>query len=126
MADVFRPMTVRSEHDVVVLRQRIREAGRATGLTLTQQAKLTTAVSTITRRLLLRCSQIMCGIAMDEQNQSPMFVVECRFTEQTPADGAQAGAHALELHDVQALVDEASVARASGEALLILRMRIAA
>jgi hypothetical protein len=85
---------------------------------------MTTAISTVSRRLLHEYSQLICRVYTEERRNRHTFAVECRFTELIIAGSTQKDTHAFEFNDVQALVDEATVVRTSGEALLTLRMRI--
>jgi hypothetical protein len=117
-----RQLQVKSEYDVVVMRQEVRQLARDLGLGLSQQAKISTAISAVARALIAtgRCTTMR--MRTDDQALHPALEISCTLAvQQTPEELAQLE-QALHVGEARALVDEAGLSLDGSGALLILRM----
>jgi hypothetical protein len=117
-----RHLQIHNEYDVVAMRQEVRQVARDLGLGLSQQAKIATAISTISRALIsANCSATM-GIRVDDLASRPTLEIICQLAVgHLSADLAQLE-QLLHFGEARALVDEASLALDNGGATLCLRM----
>jgi hypothetical protein len=117
-----RHLQIRTEYDVVAMRQEVRQVARDLGLGLSQQAKIATAISTVARALIAADCSATMGMRMEEQAPRPALEIVCQLAvSQLSIDLAQLE-QLLHFGEARALVDEASLALDGGGALLNLRM----
>jgi anti-sigma regulatory factor (Ser/Thr protein kinase) len=117
-------LQIRTEFDVITLRQAIRQAGRVAGLGPAQQARITAAISEVARALLAAVGDGRFTIRVDEWDAQPALEVTCgggpggeRAT--TPSLYATPG-----VVEARGLVDDARIEAANGATLLLLRVWI--
>ncbi|GEM_PF-1137133 len=116
-------MLVHDEHDVISLRQSVRQMARAAGLGLPKQARITAAISEIARMLLLHGSDVQFTLRVSLNEPHPALEVSCRL----PSVLAETAAELVQtplLGEACSLVDEYSPAQIHAGALLTLRMWI--
>jgi len=113
---------VTTEYEVTTMRQEVRRIARALGLGLAQQAKITTAISSIARVLLARYRSAVFALETTAQGMPAALEIACMLGP-APTDGIQPE-QALDLADVQLLVDETTLSYHAGQAVLRLRMHL--
>jgi hypothetical protein len=117
-----RHLQINNEYDVVAMRQEVRQVARDLGLGLSQQAKIATAISTVARALIAaNCSATM-GIRLDDLASRPTLEIICQLALSHLSIELTQLEQLLHFGEARALVDEASLALASGGAILCLRM----
>ena len=117
-----RELEIRTEFDIVAMRQEVRQAARTLGLGLTQQAKISAAISTIARALLAaNCHTTMC-MWTDTIASRPVMEISCALsTSQLSVDLIQL-TQLLHFGQAQVLVDEATLSLDGDSVLCCLRM----
>jgi hypothetical protein len=105
------------------MRQEVRRMARTLGLGLAEQAKITTAISSIARVLLARYRSATFAIQTTAQGAPAALEIACMLGP-APADSTQLE-QILHLADVRLLVDETTLSYDTGEAVLRLRMHLA-
>jgi hypothetical protein len=114
---------VTTDYDVTTVRQEVRQLARTLGLGLAQQAKITTAISTIARVMLARYRSALFVLQPTAQGVPAALEIACMLGS-APADGTQLE-QVLPLADVRLLVDETTLSYDAGQAVLRLRMHLA-
>ena len=114
-------MLITSDHDVIMMRQEVRQLGRQVGLGLIEQARITTAISTVARQLLaLESTPVFAAAALTDSAHTGVEVV-CH--PRLPAlDGVAALAEQVHFADARLLVDEAEIIAGPGGVRLVLRI----
>src|SRR5262245_55914471 len=121
-ASYTRELQIRSEYDVVAMRQEVRQVAREIGLGLSQQAKIATAISTVARALIAARYSASMRLRLDDLASPPALEIVCRLSaDHLPTDLAQLE-QLLHYTEARALVDESALSLESGGALLSLRM----
>jgi hypothetical protein len=113
---------VTTEYDVTTMRQEVRRLARALGLGLAQQAKITTAISSIARVLLSRYRGAVFALEPTAHGVPAALEITCMLGP-APADGTQLE-QVLPLAYVRLLVDETTLLDDAGQAVLCLRMHL--
>lgn len=117
-----RQLHVQSELDVILMRQEVRQAARDLGLGLSQQARISAAISTIARALVAaHCSALMCMQA-NKRTTRPMLEISCILSLIDSLNDTNTLEQLLHLGEARALVDEAALWMESEGAHLSLRM----
>jgi hypothetical protein len=111
-----------TEYDVISMRQEVRQIARALGLGLAEQAKIATAMSTIARVLIGRNRSAMFTLQTINQEAQAALEIVC-VLGLAPLDDTQLE-QMWNLANVRLLVDEATLSRDAGEAVLRVRMRL--
>jgi hypothetical protein len=117
-----RQLPIKSDYDVVAVRQEVRQAARDLGLGLSQQAKIATAISTITRALLAANVTASVYLRADDALPRPALELSCRLTINVLPESLAQLEQLLHFGAARALVDEAALALEAHGALLTLRM----
>jgi hypothetical protein len=117
-----RELEIRTEFDIVAMRQEVRQAARALGLGLTQQAKISAAISTIARALIAaNCHALMC-MWTGMISTRPAIEITCEAsTSQLSVDLAQL-TQLLHFGEAQVLVDKATLSLDGDNVLCCLQM----
>jgi hypothetical protein len=113
-------MVLRDEYDVIAMRQEVRQIARNLGLGLTQQAKITAAVSAVARALLGNYPTILLNAHIASQGDRQ--ALEVAWTVQDSVVDPGQLRVVLNLNEVQLLVDDASIAHGAGGPHLTVRM----
>lgn len=113
--EVPQHVAVRSEYDVVSLRQQVRQMARLLGLSLPQQARITAAISSIARALLDAAPGSLFTIQVARRQPQPALEIICILP------GVHAAGDRL-LYEASTLADEASVLPHNQDTKLTLRM----
>ncbi len=117
-------MIVKNDHDVISLRQAVRQMARAVGLGLPEQARITAAISEIARLLLSHESKTQFTIRIVKDVAHPALEVLCTspyIPRETSSDGSRGSTFCAE---ARSLVDENSLFTGDQGLLLTLRMWI--
>jgi hypothetical protein len=114
---------VTTDYDVTTMRQEVRRIARTLGLGLAQQAKITTAISSIARVMLARYHSALFALEPTAQGVPAALEIACMLGP-APADETQLE-QVLPLADVRLLVDETTLSYDAGQAVLRLRMHLA-
>ena len=114
---------VKTDYDVTTMRQEVRRIARTLGLGLAQQAKITTAISSIARVMLARYHSALFALEPTAQGVPAALEITCMLGP-APADGTQLE-QVLPLAYVRLLVDETTLSYDAGQAVLRLRMHLA-
>jgi hypothetical protein len=114
--------TVNTEYDVVVLRHALRQLARTHGLSLSQQARITAAISDIARNVLHRRWSIVFTLNAGPVGRRRALDVVCQKPTQylTPSDSEFETE--LGLASARQLLDDASFSMDTGHAVLTLRI----
>jgi anti-sigma regulatory factor (Ser/Thr protein kinase) len=114
-------MQVASDHDMIVLRQAVRQAARAAGLGAAQQARFTAAISEVARAMISDAGESVFTIRTSEPPARSALEVVCAVTGSPPVD---AGALYLSpnVAGARALVDDAQLDPHDPRPQLMLRM----
>jgi hypothetical protein len=104
------------------MRQEVRQVARELGLGLTQQAKISTAISTIARSLIAANCYATMSMRTDVLASRPAIEILCRLSSDHELTNLGELTQLLHFGEAQALVDEATLALESGGALCYLRM----
>jgi hypothetical protein len=116
---------VGNEHDVIAMRQEVRQVARTLGLGLVEQAKIATAISAVARAMLALCEGVLLTMRMGRQGDQCVLEIMCAPMRWSgPRDLVQLEDH-LNLANARLLVDEANLSERGGEPALTLRMRLA-
>lgn len=114
-------MQVLSDHDMIILRQAVRQAARSVGLGAAQQARFTAAVSEVARALITDTGASIFTIRMSEPPARSALEVVCEM-----GIGHQFGANEFYacpmITGARALVDEAQLEPTEPSPQLMLRM----
>ncbi len=118
---------VQSDIDVVTLRQQVRQMARMLGLGLTQQARITAAISTVARSLVESECQALFLIQASNQPPHPALEITCQAESiaDDPAYTTEAIKKTIHFEEARSLVDEARLALEDSHALLTLRIWLA-
>ncbi len=108
---------VNAEHDIISLRQAVRQMARGVGLGLPEQARITAAISEVARAFLLNGGTARFIIQVTDHNPHPALEVVCVLPF-----AAHANQTSYSLSEACALVDEANLAVFNDGMPLILRM----
>lgn len=115
-------VSIKTDYDVVVMRQHVRQMARDLGLELSQQAKIATAISTVARALIVMNCSTTIWMRTEDSSPQPALVLSCKLpANQIPNDLAQLEQQ-LHFDAARALVDEATLTFDGNEALLSLRI----
>lgn len=114
-------MQVASDHDMILLRQAVRQAARAAGLGTAQQARFTAAVSEVARALFLVSQQGRFTIRLSEPPGRGALEVVCA-SECADRSGAGALFASSSVAGARDLVDDACLEPAEPCPRLLLRM----
>src|SRR3954454_5444842 len=98
---------VTTDYDVATMRQEVRRKARTLGLGLAQQAKITTAISSIARVLLARYRSALFELETTARGTPAALEIACMLGP-VPANGVQLE-QIVHLADVQLLVDETTL-----------------
>jgi hypothetical protein len=118
----LRELEIRSEYDVVAMRQEVRQVARGLGLELTQQAKISTAISTIARSLIAANYCATMRMRTDILASRPAIEITCQLSNDHVLTNLGELTQLLHFGEAQALVDEATLSLDSGGVLCCLRM----
>jgi hypothetical protein len=101
-------LTINNEHDVISLRQAVRQMARQSSLGLSKQARITAAISEIARVLVIHYDNTRVTVQIYETNRTCLEII-CH----TPGDFSNSHggspADVLRFEDARALVDEAAL-----------------
>lgn len=114
-------LQVDTEHDVILLRQAVRQMSRSVGLGLPKQARITAAISEIARALLLDGGTARFIIHVTYEEPHPALEIVCASAV-AHAHRAHTGQNPHSLSEACTLVDEASLSVLPDGVSLILRM----
>lgn len=119
-------VTVRHEIDVITLRQNVRQVARALGVRLTQQAKITAAISAVARSLIEQDSAAVFTIQINQYTPQPALEIICVLSGTQNSHVKTNLETLLQVDEVRPLVDEASIERngRAGQYALVLRIWI--
>ena len=115
---------VASEHDVITIRQDMRQVARGCGLGLAEQAKLAAAVSGVARALLAEQGCAVFTIKTVGEGPKKMLEVICRAPLGATFADAEAFAQMIRLDETRVLVDQAAVVQTGRDVVLTLHMRL--
>lgn len=117
-------MRVASDHDMITLRQAVRQAARAAGLGAAQQARFTAAISEVARTMISDVGASVFTIRTSEPPERRALEVVCAAIGRAPAD---VGALYVSpgVAGARALVDEAELDPQEARPQLMLRMWLA-
>jgi hypothetical protein len=122
VTDLFREHRITTAYDVIIMRQDVRQAARALGLGLGQQAKIATAVSTVAQALIAAYNHTTVQLWVDDAAPHPALVVTCRFLPSYRIDDLAHQEQVLHFGEARMLVDEAVLSLEKPGVLLSLRM----
>ncbi len=117
----YQHLHVHTEHDVISLRQAVRQMARSVGLGLPEQARITAAISEIARALLLDGGTSRFIIQVVDQDPRPALEVVC-VSPHAHAHEAHTSQNLHALSEACALVDETNLTTLHEGVPLILRM----
>ena len=113
-------LVIQNEFDIVTARQLCRDYARSIGLGLAQQAKLTAAISAVSRSFYLADSSVY--VTFKVMNEHPRVGLSVIYESQaTPANEKELN-ELLQMDAVQKLVDAASITTSGQRATLTLSM----
>jgi hypothetical protein len=113
---------IKTDYDVVIMRQHVRHLARDLGLALSQQAKIATAISTVARALVVMNCSTTIWMRTEDISSRPALVLTCSLpVKQIPNDLTQLE-HQLQFGAARALVDGATIRFDGNGALLSLHM----
>jgi hypothetical protein len=116
---------VNNEHDVIAMRQEVRQVARTLGLGLVEQAKIATAISAVARVMLVLCEGTMLTMRMTRQGDQSVLEITCAPVRWSGLTDLAQLEEQLNLANARLLVDEANLSERGGEPVLTLRMRLA-
>src|SRR5690242_18774326 len=99
---------IKTDYDVVVMRQHVRHLARDLGLALSQQAKIATAISTVARVVIAADGSTTVQLWLDDAPPHPALAVTCRFLPRHQLDNLAHLEQMLRFDEVRMLVDEAA------------------
>ena len=117
-------MQVSCEHDVIAMRQEVRQMARLLGLGLVEQAKIATAISGIARLLLGDSGGTVFTMRATGSGEQSALEISCTPSFDAWMDTAYVEER-LNLGNTRLLVDEARLSREADELVLTIRMRLA-
>lgn len=117
-------MQVSCEHDVIAMRQEVRQMARLLGLGLVEQAKIATAISGIARLLLGDGGGTVFTMRATGSGEQSALEISCTPLFDTWMDTSYVEER-LNLCNTRLLVDEARLSREANELVLTIRMRLA-
>jgi hypothetical protein len=117
-----RQLQIKTEYDVVAMRQEVRQMARDLGLGLSQQAKIATAIGTITRALIAAHYSTTMRMHIDDTAPRPALELSCYLVVKVLPEDLVQLEQSLHFGEARALVDEATLSLDSNGALLSLRM----
>ncbi len=115
-------MGITNEHDVVILRQTLRQLAREQGLPLTRQAKLSAAVTTVARALLHQSPSMTTTVTIfvgEEHWVLDVTMVIYPVSSACTSDSIEAMSH---LAEARSLVDQAYSTIYEQKAELVLQI----
>ena len=115
---------VQTEYDVVTLRQEVRQLARSLGMGLSEQAKISTALSVIARALLLNSLSTMFTIIVASQGAQPVIQISCVSATTSEASGLAQLEQSSYLAEARLLVGDLTVSREAHGLVLKLCMPI--
>ena len=115
---------VQTEYDVVTLRQEVRQLARSLGMGLSEQAKISTALSVIARALLLNSLGAMFTIVVVSQGAQPTLQISCVSATTPEASGLAQLEQSSYLAEARLLVGDVTVSREAHGLVLKLCMPI--
>ncbi len=104
-------LVVRTEYDVVTMRQQLRQQARALGLGLIEQAKLATAITAVARRLLALEQTTTFVMQTTTDRQRPALEIGCKVDLGMAGNSSAQIEETLGLDEARLLVDEVDIAR---------------
>lgn len=115
---------VGSEIDVVTLRQQVRQMARLLGLGLTQQARITAAISTVARSLVETSYNATFTIQATNHQPRPALEIVCTSSlmQQDAGNNPTHIKSIMRFDEAQSLVDEADISLQNEEICLTLRI----
>ncbi|GAB4108526.1 MAG: hypothetical protein OHK0022_60030 [Roseiflexaceae bacterium] len=116
---------VQSDHDVVTIRQDVRQQARTLGLGLAEQAKLAAAVSGVARALLAHNGTAVFTIKTTGQGERQALEVVCTAEASDWLPDPAAAEVELDVPAARMLVDETELKTVDDTLLLTLRVRLA-
>jgi len=117
-----RQLPIKSDYDVVAMRQEVRQAARDLGLGLSQQAKIATAISTIARALLAANVDTSICVRADVAMPRPALELSCYLPVKSLPEALAQLEQLLHFGEARALVDEAVLTLDAHGASFSLRM----
>ena len=115
-------LSIKTDYDVVIARQHVRHLARDLGLMLSQQAKISTAISTVARALIVLNCSTKVQLWIDDAAPRPALTVICRFLPRGYLDDLARLEEVLRFGEARMLVDEAALSSDAHGDLLSLRM----
>jgi hypothetical protein len=115
-------MPIKTDYDVVVMRQHVRQMARDLGLELSQQAKIATAISTVARALIAMNCSTTIWMRTEDIGPQPALVLSCDLPAKQISDDLTQLEQRLHFGAARALVDQATLTLDGNEALLSLRI----
>lgn len=114
---------VSTTEDIIFLRQQVRARARELGLTLLQQAKITTVVGTMAEAVRQKCLQVTWMVrVLTEQGRQTLEVTCVVADKQGPSDSAWN--EVLPLTTIRHLVAETRTINQLGQVMISLRERV--
>lgn len=123
LAAAQQQMQVASDHDMIVLRQAVRQAARAAGLGAAQQARFTAAISEVARAMLSDAGESVFTIRTSEPPARRALEVICSVTGRHKVDAGSLYV-SPNVTGARALVDDAQLDPQEPCPQLMLRMWI--
>jgi anti-sigma regulatory factor (Ser/Thr protein kinase) len=120
--DQAHEITVRTDIDIVNLRQTVRDTARRLGLSLSHQARVTAAVSTLAHSLLKDNQQAVFRVQVSQGEPAPALEIMCRTRQPYPVQRTDQLREYWHARDVCRLVDEFALQREEQDALLTVRI----
>lgn len=115
-------LEIRTEYDVIVLRQEVRQTARMLGMGLTQQAKIAAAISTIARALVAADFHATMLMSLEKTAARSAIEISCDVSPGQSAFDLVQLTQLIHFGDAQTLVDEAALSLNNGVAHCSLRM----
>jgi len=117
-----RQVAIKTDYDVVVVRQHVRQLARELGLGLGQQAKISTAISAVARALLAMSCDTTFRMYIEESRPRAALVISCGLPTACASGELAQLEQRVHFSEARALVDDATIALDSSGALISLRM----
>lgn len=119
-------LIVNNEEGVIILRQEVRQLARKLGIGLPQQAKITTAISEVIRKLLGAQQAINITISVAKQQRCPALQILCYVAdEQKTSVVANHMQEIAESPSIRVLVDEVALSDRANSIMLLVWVPIA-
>lgn len=116
---------ISNEHDVITMRQEVRQVAQSLGLGLIEQTKIATAISAVTRVMLTLCEGTLLTMRMARQGNQAVLEISCAPACWSELMDLAQLEEQLNLANARQLVDEATLSQSGGEPMLTLRIRLA-